>query len=56
MSKCPNCNSNISCGCQVKYSTSGVRGCTNCINKLNNKTSTSVKPKIWDFSIQKQIK
>lgn len=34
MAKCPNCNSQITCGCQKRVSTKGVQGCTKCITSL----------------------
>jgi hypothetical protein len=28
---CPNCNSQITCGCQVRVATDGSKVCTNCV-------------------------
>lgn len=29
---CSNCNSQITCGCQVRFASDGSKVCTNCIN------------------------
>lgn len=31
MRKCPNCNSEITCGCQDRVASNGAVVCTNCI-------------------------
>jgi hypothetical protein len=57
MSKCGNCGTNLSCGCQKRVSKSGVSGCTTCINKLNLgaqvappvKEKVIVSPKVTAF-------
>ena len=33
MSKCPNCGSAITCGCQRRTLTNGRAGCTKCLGK-----------------------
>jgi hypothetical protein len=34
MSKCPNCNKTMSCGCQKRVTATGKVGCTSCIQSL----------------------
>lgn len=48
MSKCGNCGTNLSCGCQKRVSKTGVSGCTTCINKLNGgvQTTPTIKEKV----------
>jgi hypothetical protein len=29
---CQNCNSQITCGCQIRFASDGQKVCTNCIN------------------------
>lgn len=31
MSTCPNCKSQLSCGCQVRTASDGKQVCTNCV-------------------------
>jgi hypothetical protein len=37
MSKCPNCGSALTCGCQKRVTANGKQGCSKCIAKLNVK-------------------
>ncbi len=37
MSKCPNCGSTLTCGCQKRVSANGKQGCSKCINTLAKK-------------------
>lgn len=30
MATCPNCNSSLSCGCQISTASDGTRVCNNC--------------------------
>lgn len=34
MSKCPNCGTAMSCGCQKRVSPEGKVGCSKCINPM----------------------
>jgi hypothetical protein len=34
MSKCPNCGTKLSCGCQKRVTADGKQACTKCINQL----------------------
>jgi hypothetical protein len=34
---CQNCNSQITCGCQVRIATDGIKVCTNCITNYETK-------------------
>lgn len=36
MSTCPNCGSNLTCGCQKRVANDGKSVCTMCINSYNN--------------------
>ena len=40
MSKCPNCGTALSCGCQKRATPSGKQGCTKCINTLAKQEKT----------------
>jgi hypothetical protein len=42
MSKCPNCGSAITCGCQRRMLSNGRAGCTKCIGK--NPTADQKEP------------
>lgn len=33
MSKCPNCNANLSCGCQKRTGPDGKQMCTKCLHQ-----------------------
>ena len=43
MAKCNNCGSTITCGCQVRTSKNGVRGCSKCIEQLNSNVNQVYK-------------
>jgi len=47
MSKCPNCGSKITCGCQRRTTSDGRSACTNCVNKpvKTTKETETVTPK-----------
>lgn len=45
MSKCPNCGTPISCGCQVRVSANGKKACTKCINKVKAEAAPQSKEK-----------
>ena len=36
MSTCPNCGSNLTCGCQKRVATDGTSVCTMCLNSYNS--------------------
>jgi hypothetical protein len=36
MSKCPNCGTALSCGCQKRVLANGKQACTKCINSVKN--------------------
>jgi len=36
-SKCKNCGSTLSCGCQQRRAIDGAQTCANCVNAYNNK-------------------
>ena len=46
MSKCPNCGSTLTCGCQKRKLANGKMGCTKCANQVPTKpkASNSVAP------------
>lgn len=48
MSKCPNCNAQLSCGCQKRVTPNGKVGCTKCINSLLNGEKKDKKTNIID--------
>jgi hypothetical protein len=43
MSKCSNCGSTITCGCQKRKLSNGKMGCSKCVAGIPNKSSTSEK-------------
>lgn len=43
MSKCPNCGSVLTCGCQKKQLPDGKIGCNKCISNLQ-KSSNNTNP------------
>jgi len=40
MSKCPNCGSTLTCGCQKRKLSDGKMGCTKCANGVPTKPAT----------------
>ena len=58
MSKCPNCNAQLSCGCQKRVTASGTIGCTQCIDSLlkqesNKRENTSLKDILFNNNFTK---
>jgi recombinational DNA repair protein (RecF pathway) len=51
MSKCANCGTTLTCGCQKRTTADGKSACSNCVNKVIKpaKTTTTVEPtkKVW---------
>jgi hypothetical protein len=45
MSKCPNCGTTLSCGCQKRVTATGKQACSKCINKIQqeSKNNNTVK-------------
>ncbi len=41
---CPNCNSQLSCGCQKKLASDGKTVCTKCILAYEKKLATLKQP------------
>lgn len=41
MSKCSNCGSVLSCGCQKRKLPNGLMGCTKCVAQLPNLPNTA---------------
>lgn len=44
MSKCPNCGTTITCGCQKRTLPNGSQGCSNCVNRAVKTDKTPVNP------------
>jgi hypothetical protein len=42
MATCPNCGSNLSCGCQKRTLADGKQGCANCAGKTPGVTKAPV--------------
>lgn len=43
MAKCPNCGTNLTCGCQKRV-VNGVSGCSKCLTNTSAKTTTKIQP------------
>jgi transcription elongation factor Elf1 len=44
MSTCPNCGSQLSCGCQKKKASNGTLVCKSCIFKYEQSIQSAVQP------------
>lgn len=57
MSKCPNCGSAITCGCQRRVLSNGRAGCTKCMGKTpsaNQTQSTTQSPVVNNATLKKE--
>ena len=57
MSKCPNCGSAITCGCQRRVLSNGRAGCTKCMGKrpsANQTQSTTQSPVVNNATLKKE--
>lgn len=45
MSKCPNCNTKITCGCQRATAVDGKSACSKCVGAYNKKLQGATAPK-----------
>lgn len=58
MSKCPNCGSTLTCGCQKRKLANGKMGCTKCANQVPTKpasattSSSNTKPTVNSAQIK----
>ena len=43
MNQCPNCNTAISCSCQIRTATDGKQVCSNCISSYEDKIAQQAK-------------
>lgn len=43
MSKCPNCGTTMSCGCQKRTLANGKSGCSKCISPTGNPNKSATK-------------
>lgn len=44
--KCPNCKSNLTCGCQKRVASNGVQCCTLCIATYENSIKSVPQPTV----------
>lgn len=44
--KCPNCQSNLSCGCQKRVASNGVQCCTLCIAAYEKSINSVQQPTV----------
>jgi hypothetical protein len=51
MSKCPNCGSAITCGCQRRTLSNGKAGCSKCLGKAPSVNQTSDAPVVNDTKL-----
>jgi transcription elongation factor Elf1 len=43
MNTCPNCNAQITCGCQVRTASNGAKVCSNCLAHYEQKLVDDAK-------------
>lgn len=53
MSKCPNCNAQLSCGCQKRVTPNGKVGCTQCISSLLNEEKKNKNTNVLEIMFNK---
>ena len=44
--KCSNCNTQLSCGCQVRTASNGTKVCSSCLNNYENLIKQKIQWKI----------
>ncbi len=55
MSKCPNCGSAITCGCQRRVLANGKAGCSKCLGKTPSATQTGDAPIINETQLEDKL-
>lgn len=45
MSQCPNCKSQLSCGCQRRTASDGTSVCSSCLSAYESKLQNAAQPK-----------
>ena len=55
MSKCPNCGSAITCGCQKRLLPNGKAGCSKCLGKTPKINQTGEAPVINKTEIEDKL-
>lgn len=55
MSKCPNCGTAMSCGCQKRVLPNGKAGCSKCIGKTPSVKQTGNAPTINNAEIEDKL-
>jgi hypothetical protein len=55
MSKCPNCGTAMSCGCQRRVLPNGKAGCSKCLGKYPSANQTGEAPTINNAEIEDKL-
>jgi hypothetical protein len=53
---CPTCGSKLSCGCQLRTASNGIKVCSLCISKYENQLANTRKSQIPTSPSQVSIK